>query len=401
MEKTIGKPKKVKTKSGRAGSFFLGTFIGFLLTIALLAGLFSFVYFKVSPNWINKHFKTNIDLPYDLNSMTISDVVSGAINLSKNLDKYTLKDLEKDFGVKLNDKIYKINISQLKNISFSKLADEIMDRFGNISAYELAGIITLPSNIDDILSETTTYYVQNNTLYKEEAHTTAVEFPYTIENDKVVLKNFETVERTIIDNQVAIELKVLPLKIAFAEITDSISSDITVGDLREKYNISLPDYLEDSVKVTEIASAIQELEIGKILGINSSTSSGIMAKIASAKVSELNAEFINTLTVKDIFPEMFTEGGDKGVLGLIEETTYLPDIPTAISTKIKTATLDDLNDAGLLGENVTFVDKYIITELGTIPSDNKYTRVGDLTIIDLMTALENNKLLSNSDPTRT
>lgn len=385
MEKTIGQPKKVKTKSGRVGSFFLGTFIGFLLTIALLAGAFSFVYFKVSPNWINRHFHAGINLPYDLDSMTLNDFVSAAINLGKDLDNYTLAKLEKDFGIELKDEIANINISQLKNTPFTQLADEVMDKFGNISAYELNGILTLPKNISDILSDTTTYYVNGTRLYKDAAHNNEVQFKYEIKNGKVFIKNLEVVERNIKpDSSVDIELELLPLKIAFESLTDSISSDLTIGELRHDYDLSIPDYLHDDVKVNEIAAAIQEVEIGEILGIQNPT--GIMAKIATAKVSELNQDFINSLTVKDIFPEMYEDGSEKGVLSLIPEETTLTNIPSAISDKVEKSTLNELNDAGLLGSGIDFLDKYIPGTSQTL---------GSLTINELIKALNNSNLLQD------
>ncbi len=362
-DKQIGQPKE-KRKGGRVGVFFLGLLVGLLLTIGLLGGAGCFVFFKVSPAWINRHFHAGLELPIDEN-LTLYQAVKKVSGLIGNVESYTLNDLNNDFGYDIGDNIYGIDITDLKDVGFGSLTDAISKKFKNISMYELRTVVTLPSSFEDILSNEKTYYVNNGRLFKEVDYSNEVEFEYTIDqtNNKLIIKNFEPFTINTETNEVKVQLRYLPISVAFNNITDSISTDITVGELRETYGISLPDYLSDDVHVNGIAEAIKKIKIGLILGYTiedgqqegtyivkqgETVIEGIMAKIATTTVEGFNQTVINSFTVKDIFADKFKEGEDKGVLGLILETTTLPEIPEKLSNAVTNATLGKLLEAGVI-----------------------------------------------------
>lgn len=358
-EKEIGKPKE-KRKGGRVGTFFLGLFVGLLLTIGLLGGAGCFVFFKVSPAWINRTFGAGLDLPIDEN-ITLYKAVKKVSGLVGNIETYTLNDLKNDFGVDVGNNIYGIDITDLKDVGFGSLSSAINNKFKNISMYELKDVIgTMPESFETILSNENTYHVNNGKLYKEADFSNEVEFEYTIDetNHKLIIKNFEPFSINTDTNEVEVQLRYLPITIALSNITDSISGNITVGELRDTYGITLPSYLDDSVVVSDIENAIKGIQIGRILGFtidqdgtvkhNGELVEGFMAKIATTNVGDLNQDIIDTFTVKDIFPNEYKQDGDKGVLSLILETTTLKDIPSALKTAISNAELGQLLNVGII-----------------------------------------------------
>ena len=369
MEKTIGQPKKVKTKSGRVGSFFLGWFVGFLVTIALLAGLFSFVYFKVSANWINKHFKAGINLPYDLNSMTISDVVNGAINLGKNLDSYTLEDLKKDFGINVPDELFKIDISDLKVVSFKELANKIGDKFESISAQEIENVIAFPKSIKDFLTEhSNDYYVQGTTLFTDSNCQTAVsDFKYEIVNNEVHIKNFykEPVNYApkVEGGKVSIHLYYLPIKIAFTGLDPS--GDMTLADL-ESYGFQLPTFLStipSTTHLNELGNEIEKLQIASIMGydieggkvyktkphIPDNEASSLESFIAQKTIAELKSGEGLSLTLENIFePEEFEKPGSMLYILNEHKKDSVDKLPTLLGETLGNATLGTLKNAGII-----------------------------------------------------
>ena len=163
MSKKIENTEKKSKK--HIGSFIGGSFFGILLTLIILAGTLCFAYFKVSPNWINKTFNTSIDLGSDeANNKTIKDFVNGAIQLSSNLDGYTLNDLKRDFGISVSDEVYGFDISDLKDVPLSNLGAKVEEKLNNITAYELDQIEGIDmEGLESILSKKNTYLYNETT----------------------------------------------------------------------------------------------------------------------------------------------------------------------------------------------------------------------------------------------
>lgn len=275
--------RREKRKSGNAGSFFFGSFIGFLLCLAALAGLGCFVYFKVSPAWLNKHFNTNIDLGNDeINNKTLKNFVGSAINLAQNVDTYTLNNLKNDFGIEISDEIFGLDVSDLKNTGLKDLPNAIETKFGSISADELRNINGM--NLDDmskILDKTNTYYYNsaNNKLYEKfdgTNYTVEVDFDYEVnsEKTKIITKKHETSitlnEEHGVLNQVNIQLWYLPLTKALSGFTSNMGSQITLAELETDYGVKLPEFLDNIDKanttINELEEAINGLYIADFLG---------------------------------------------------------------------------------------------------------------------------------------
>lgn len=310
--------RKEKKKSGGVGSFIFGTFIGFLLCLGALAGIGCFAYFKVSPAWINKTFKTNIDLGSDeVNNKTLKDFVASATGLVKNIDTYSLNDLKSDFGIEIDDELFGLDIADLKTVGLKDLPNAIEDKFGSISADELKNVNGM--NLDDmskILDKTNVYYYNSldEKLYKNFDGTTysnPVNFDYELneEKTKVITKKHETQitlnEEHGVINQVNIQLWYLPLTSALGDFTSNMGSQITLAELESDYGVKLPDFFDnvdkENTTINEMEEEINNLYVADFMGYTVDDSNplniivkngnvevkGIMAIVAKEKVGDL------------------------------------------------------------------------------------------------------------------
>lgn len=437
MSRQIGKIER-KSRNGSIGSFFFGTFIGLLLGIGAIIGIVAFAYFKVTPNWINDKFNTEIDLGNDdLNSLTLNTFVTHAVNLGKNIDTYTLNDLQSDFGIKIDDEIAGINIIDLKNVPLPEMMQAVQNKIANISADELKNAIDL-SALDEILNDTNTYYfnMSDGKLYEEQGYLNQVNFDYTIDssNLKVIIKGNEF---TITTGQVEVALRYIPLSEAVSQFASNIDSNITLGELRDEYNVTLPsffDKVDDSTPIAELEeeinklyiadflnytivgdivydefdqevvgimatiakttitdfasleSTIDNLTIAEVLGYtyndleesyydkDETKVEGVMNAIAGFTISGLS-DGIDTLTISDLFAP---EDLNSGVLYLIDRNTTISNLPNALSTALESSTIDELISANI----VDSPDKYYSQSGGTIDDgtgiNNKYINVGSV-----------------------
>lgn len=435
MSKQVGKIER-KPRNRSVGSFFFGTLIGLLLGIGAIAGIGAFAYFKVTPNWINDKFNTEIDLGNeDLNSLTLSTFVSHAINLGKNIDTYTLNDLQSDFGIKINDEIAGIDITDLKNVPLPEMMDAVKNKLSNISADELKNVVDL-SDIDEILNKTNTYYFNStdNKLYKEQEYLNQVNFDYTVDlaNSKVIIKSNEF---ALMSGQVVVALRYIPLTEAVSSFTSNLDENITIGELRDDYNITLPSFLDkvdDSTPISELEdeinklyiadflnytiqgdrvydefgqeivgvmatvakttirdldnleSTINNLTIAEVLGYTYNSDEkvyydkdgtkveGVMNAIADFTVSGLS-EGIDTLTISDLFS---SEDLSSGALSLIDSSTTISNLSNALSTALESSTIDELISAGV----VDVPNNYYSSSGGAVDDgtgiNNKYINVG-------------------------
>lgn len=306
MGKSLTKSERKSRKSG-VGAFFGGTFVGFLLGLAAIAGICVFAYFKVSPEWLNKTFKTDINLGSEqANKVTLSDVVSSAMSILSNTSTYTLNDLNKDLGVEVPDKLLGIDIVDLKGVAIGDLGSAIGDKFANISIKELEGLLTDTDSLEHITKQTLTYYYGQDTdltykLFKEDTLDNKVDFDYTLEAGKVKIKAFEPIE--IKDNKVEITLDMLPITIALGEFTTNLGDNITIAELKD-FGVKLPSYFDnvsEDATINELETEINKLYVGELLNytiddtnpgapiITNGTTrvTGIMAIIAKQRIGNL------------------------------------------------------------------------------------------------------------------
>ncbi len=322
--------KKNKTKSsGSAGSFFFGSFIGFILCLGLLFGIGCFAYFKVSPAWLNKTFKTDIDLGNEeINNKTLKDLVTGTVGLVKNVDTYTLNDLKADFGIEVKDELFGLDITDLKTVGLSDLPDAVKDMFSNISAYELRETLDL-NDMSKILDKTNTYYFNSadNKLYEKydgTTYSTPVDFEYEVNEakTKITTKKHESnivmnAEHSVV-NQVDIQLWYLPLTDALGGFTSNMGSQITLKDLETDYGVELPSFLDkvdkENTTINELEDAINDLYLADFLGytINDSDPTNIIVKDGIEDVTgimyELAIEKVGNLkNIEDKFGDLTAE----------------------------------------------------------------------------------------------
>ncbi len=382
MAKQIGEIKR-KPHGMSFGSFFFGTFIGLLLGIGAIVGIGVFAYFNVSPEWINNTFHTNLDLGNEnTNKLTLNTVVIHALNLVQNMDSYTINDLKTDFGIILEDKYMGIDITDLKNVPLTKLMEKLQDKLSNISAYELREVL---GNFA-ILDKEMTYYAygsgENRKLYKDADHTKPVEFDYALTGNKVTIKGSSF---SIIEEEVKIALKYLPLTRAIADYTSELGDNVTLRDLHDNYGVELPAYIyignEDktvneitniinSVTIAEIMNYKYDITVGYYLDKNNNNrydegidevASPLLNAIADSTVNSLN-DRIKTLKVKDLFTDT------TGALSLIPADTEINNISSAFSKAIQETSIGEL------------IEKQVIDRPNNYDAvKNKFTNVDDPT----------------------
>ena len=394
---------------GKVGAFFGGTFFGILLCLALIAGLGCFVYFKVSPAWINKTFKTNIDLgTEELNKKTVKGFVSSAIDLANNTNSYTLEDLNKNFGVKINDNLFGINIADLKTVPFTELSGAIETKFANISAHELRNVsgMNLEEKMGNILDKENTYYFNSadNKLYKNLTGITysqPVTFEYVVSEDQTTITTKGNVE-FISDGKVKIPLWYLPITNAISDFTSNLGEQTTLYDLEHSYGVVLPKFLnsvdKQNTTVNELESVIKTIKIGEILELNIKYDSAsdeyyndidkdnvydageeiahILKAISDTKVEDLDT-FINDLKFSQIFSAK--ERGE-GVLSLITSDPTIEEIPSAIESVISDTSIDSLIEKEIITVGSDDMSKLLVEVDHDFNSSTEKIALKDLTI---------------------
>lgn len=410
MAKEIGMVKPKSKRSG-VGSFFLGGFIGFVLCLVLIAGALCFVYFKVSSNWINKTFKTEIDLgSEEANKKTVKQLVSAVISLAENLDTYTLTKLKTDFGVEIEDELFGINIIDLKNVAFKDLPDAIENKFGTITANELKEVsgMKLEEEMGNILDKEIVYYFneENNKLYLESNYTKPAGFDFELNSTKDEIKVKGHTE-SIVDGKVTIQLWYLPLSVAVGDFAENLGDNITLWDLEHSYGVNLPTFFKfteqekKDTTINELQTAINGLYVADFLGYSLDLSNpdkaivkksdgtvvdGFEATIAKFKIEELS-DGMGKLKVKDIFSD---EEFESGIMSLIDKETYLTELADEVSDVVTTKTIDNFITAKIVntpkGYNNTTKNNWIL--VGKDQSNNNiYKQVKDLMLQDVVNVM--------------
>ena len=400
---------KREKKKSRFGTFIGGSFLGFLLGIGAVVGLVCLVYFKVTPNWINKTFKTDINLGEKGNDKSLNQLVSSIIDITENKDTYKLSDLKDDFGINIKDEMFGINITDIKDVSISELGNAIENKFGTISADELRNVngMNLEAEMGKILNKTNTYYYHNNKLYKNPEHTSLVTFDYIISEDasSVTTKGHET---EIVDGKANIELWYLPLTVALGDFTAHMGDNITLYDLEHDYGVTLPKFFnlteqeKKDTTVNELEDTINGLQVKDILNLNikyieadkvyyddkdndNIKDSGeevayVLVAIADKKIEELSST-INNFTLSQVFSE--TER-NSGILSLITTDPKISEIPTAIQNVISKTNIQTLQYKNIIKLSTEDAAKLSILVDHDKDASTEKVAVGSLTIDELL-----------------
>ncbi len=391
--------RKTKRKTG-LGSFFCGSLFGFLMCILALVGVGIFVYYNVSIKWVNKTFNANIDTGNkELEEKTLNDLVSVTINLASSLDKYSLNDLEKDFGVSVPNDLIGLDISDLKSVAFEGLAEAFSEKLGNISAYDLneTGFIDLTS-LDFIFDKTGTYYYYDGAIYRDIAH-----------QDKVVKVKFENGSITIgdstktvgVDGSVELMFKYIPLTQAMNDFSAVAGEQLTLGELETEFNVEFPACLASISRDTTInglAEAIDAVKVADFLGYkysstelcyyNDVNNNDVYDKEATGTDEEKISKMMNTLsgfTIGGLATSMNSINVDDlfdtttGIFSLGDlKNAKLDEIPSKLSEIISTTKIGELHTKGIITiENFDENKKFPNTE----------TYLKDMTVQDVMNAL--------------
>lgn len=369
------------------GTFFLGSFMGFLLTIAIVTGIGFFAYHNVSINWINNLFNKNLDLGNkDLNGLTLKNLTAHTLNLVKNTGNYTLNDLKNDFGIDIGDEFAGINIEDLKDIPLNDFQDALKEKLSNISAYELSDAMDF-SSVSTLLNESITYYYNSadSKLYKDNLFLEEVEFNYKVQQGSLFIKEKQF---NIISGEVNVQLKYLPLVVAFDNLISVYYGDnITLGELESELNIVFPaafDKISRSIALSSLNNAISNLHFADFLGytivgddvynLDNELENGIIAKIAKMQISNCDT-LIQSLTISDLFDDV-----SEGVLSLIDADTNVKNVVDKLAIALSTKTIGELYSKKVLATNGKYEqikNEYIDLDLGEGSGDN-LKKISDL-----------------------
>lgn len=420
MGKRIGEiERKYKRRSG-LGSFFLGSFIGILLGIGIVAGLGALVYFKATPEWLNKTFKTDLDLGSDeLNRITLNKVVKKGIYISNNTDKYTLADFEKDFGYKFPEKIKGVSIEAIKNKPIDKIGDGINEILNDVSINELSEIYTPTDDVNKLLNDKLTLYVKagfqnGDKVYSDQACTEQVDFA-SIVDGKVKIKDISIMPDS--ENKVQFELKELPVLQGLPLYITHIGDNMTIKRLEENFGVTLPSIIkitseDKEVKtINDLGNIIDNMYIADFLDYEydeildkvyktahgaKTEVTGAVATISKKKVKELNTleDTIQNMKVYEVLNYTFNAGKyyDNGT----EVTGIMAKIAGytvgTLSGDIQNLSIADILDYTISGEivydkngnQITGVLKSIASLTVGNMADQLQSKIDDMTIADVL-----------------
>lgn len=172
--------------------------------------------------------------------------------------------IKNDKGEIVTGILYDLAIERVGNVA------SLTDKFNQVAAKDLDSVVTFSTDTKELLEKKIKYFVdvENKKLYKDEAKTKLVEFEYSFNEDrsKVII---EEDEFEIIDNEITLPLKVIPLTSAIADYMFAMQNQKTFGELAEEFNFSIPEKLEElkNKKLSEINDNVfNDIELGGFLG---------------------------------------------------------------------------------------------------------------------------------------
>ena len=345
-------------RKGGAGKFFLGLFIGILLTIGLIAGGLALVYYKVSLNTF--HVSVGND---KIESYTPNDLVKLIQRTMKNKNEVSLKDLGDDLGLSIPLDIHGVNIEDIVSSPIMDITETVKSKVRTLSASEIDGLLSF-DKLDGVFNGKTTFVLKNGQLYKDGSDE-AENFTFDVDmaNKTLTMKGEEYTLSD--DNKVEIDGLHLPLTFVLGDVTNK-----TVGEILnfKEQNGQLVDSTGKAVTgimkvisefaIKELSSKINTMPLSDLFGYvekegryyeNSDASDPlpqILQTLASTNIEDLGETMKNLTITKILDKEQYS----KGALSLLEEstleTTTLENLPKELGDAFFNAKLSDLVDKG-------------------------------------------------------
>lgn len=311
------KIEKTKRKKGfkPVGIFLFGMFFGLLFTLGAIAGVGFWAYNNLTLD------KLGIEVGSEsVEKKTIKELASSVTGIMKNIDTYTIGQMEEDFDIVIVGKggfiaetMYGLDMTPLKNATKDTLKDTFQDIIGTATmqtVIENLGEATELGLFDTIMDTEVEFYFNSsdNKLYA-----TLKDGSYS---DPVDEKLYELTDDD---------------KIKMGTISYTINSGKIVASFR---NVPIKQSFNDFEKVTKT------LQIYKVLGYSEKSGNyytdeactdkvtGLMSTIAGKTIEELDQDFIDNLTLVEVLD--LTKSGDdyyqdgkkvNGIINSIAEKT--------------------------------------------------------------------------------
>ncbi len=280
-----------------------------------------------------------------MNAMRISDVME--IGDDANVVLVKVKDAKvTELSVKINEAVNDTTIGELlggKKDAQTKVLQYLWDaKIGGINEkienMTLGDAIEIPAEGEDgynailytLKGEKVT---ELGTKINGAVNTTKLGEVITIDdNSNAVLKKLENTE-----------IGSLSSEINNAVNTTTLSEIITINGSSNVILQKLKDTQIGDLS-SEIDGVVKGIAIGELIAINDD-SPAILKALNTTTIDGLSDK-IDTLTIAEIFGDKAQEGA----LSLIDGSTTINDIPTALTESIKTTKLSVLREKGLLGD---------------------------------------------------
>ncbi len=313
------KIEKTKRKKGfkPVGIFLFGMFFGLLFTLAAIAGVGLWAYNNLTLD------KLGIEVGSEsVENKTIKELASSVTGIMKNIDTYTIGQMEEDFDIVIvgkggfiEEKMYGLDMTPLKNATKDTLKETFQDIIGTATmqtVIENLGEATELGLFDTIMDTEVEYYFNStdNKLY--------VTFNNDTYSDPIDEKLYEltddgkikmgTLTYTITNGKIVAAFRNVPIKQSFNDfeaVTKTLQIYKVLGYYEKNGNYYTDEACTESNKVT-----------------------GLMATIAGKTIEELDQDFIDNLTIVEVLD--LTKSGDdyyqngkkvNGIINSIAEKT--------------------------------------------------------------------------------
>jgi len=260
---------KTKHKKGfkNIGIFLFGLFFGFLFTIASLIGVGLWAYNNLTIRKVEKLTNNDFGTSAEIEKITLKELVSNVQEIAKNIDTYTIGDLENDFDIVLigedgmiPNSLYGLDLTSLRNSNKNTIEKDLEKIIDSAS---LNTFISYMDKTDEqlglfanIINTKIDYYFSDNKLYTDSSLSNAVTFDYTVENNAVKIGT-NTALYEINEGKVMIPFRVIPIEHAFSNF-DSVTNNLKLYEVLD-YTKENDKFYTDATKTNEVTGVLKTL----------------------------------------------------------------------------------------------------------------------------------------------